>query len=169
MYYLVQAIPMRTTISLLLCLSAFSLQGQEFRIGYINCDSVIASLPEVQRIEKQLDEYSKKFSIALQQKTSCYPLPDRTLLAELDSTRREELEREIELLESERLTFVAQTEAKYEQKRVSLMQPIYERFAEEVNKVARELSLVLIVHTDLILYGKENAVDITAEVLGRLE
>lgn len=49
------------------------------------------------------------------------------------------------------------------------MQSIYERFADEVNKVASELTLDFIVHTDLILYGKENAVDITAEVLRRLE
>lgn len=160
---------MKTIISILLCLSAFSLQGQEFRIGYINCDSVIASLPEVQRIEKQLVEYSEKLSIVLQQKTSCYPLPDKSSLTELDPITRAKLKREIELLESERLTFVAQVEAKYEQRRASLMQPIYERFADEVNKVAEELDLVFIIAPDLILYGKENAVDITKEVLRRFE
>lgn len=65
---------MRTTISLLLCLSAFSLQGQEFRIGYINPDSVIASLPEVQLVANQLIEYEKQLQYHYQSRTTCYPI-----------------------------------------------------------------------------------------------
>lgn len=79
------------------------------------------------------------------------------------------MEGELAELEAEMAAVAAQVEAKYEQRRASLMQPIYERFADEVNKVASELTLDFIVHTDLILYGKENAVDITKEVLRRFE
>lgn len=89
--------------------------------------------------------------------------------AELDSIERKQMEGELAELEAEMAAVAAQAEAKYEQRRVSLLQPIYERFADEINKVASELTLDFIVHTDLILYGKENAVDITAEVLRRFE
>lgn len=107
---------MKTFISLLLYLSVFSLSAQEIRIGYIDSDSGIASLPEVQRIEKQLAEYSEKLSANLQLKTNCYPLPDHPSWTELDSAEREEMERQLAELEAKMAAVAAQAEAKYENK-----------------------------------------------------
>lgn len=157
--------------------TAFAQAQKPQKIGSLNMEYVLSSMPEVKSIQStltalqtQLQKQGEAKQQQYQQKAVKYQTEGQTMtLAD-----RQQLEREIAALEKELQDFSASAQNKLETKQAELMGPINKRVGEALNAVVTEEGYTHIINTGVsqagleILFYSEPAYDVSNLVLKKL-
>lgn len=157
---------------IVLCALPFSLFSQE-KLGYINSESIIQLMPDVEAVKKTVDELSATWEKELLKMREEYSTKIKEF-QEREKTMSEAIREvritEIQELES-RITTTQQTAvANIQKKQQELFTPIIEKVKKAINDVGAEGSFTYIFDTSsqVILYQSPKANDITPLVKKKL-
>ena len=157
---------------IVLCALPFSLFSQE-KLGYINSESIIQLMPEIETIKKTVDELSATWEKELLKMREEYSTKIKEF-QEREKTMSEAIREvritEIQELES-RITTTQQTAvANIQKKQQELFTPVIEKVKKAINDVGTEGSFTYIFDTSsqVILYQSPKANDVTPLVKKKL-
>ena len=157
---------------IVLCALPFSLFSQE-KLGYINSESIIQLMPDVEAVKKTVDELSATWEKELLKMREEYSTKIKEF-QEREKTMSEAIREvritEIQELES-RITTTQQTAvANIQKKQQELFTPIIEKVKKAINDVGAEGSFTYIFDTSsqVILYQSPKANDVTPLVKKKL-
>ncbi len=163
-------------IFLILAFPAGRLHSQTTKIGHMNVELLLANMPEMKVVEKQLKDLETKLASGLQAKRNYYEDKKNTYFEKLDGksfaseAEKTTLEQEIVKLEKELMTAPGAAEENLLKKQSELMVPVIEKVQKAIDEiaVAEKFTYVLnITSGGNILYGAEN-LDITELVAKKL-
>lgn len=157
---------------IVLCALPFSLFSQE-KLGYINSESIIQLMPEIETIKKTVDELNATWEKELLKMREEYSTKIKEF-QEREKTMSEAIREvritEIQELES-RITTTQQTAvANIQKKQQELFTPVIEKVKKAINDVGAEGSFTYIFDTSsqVILYQSPKANDVTPLVKKKL-
>ena len=171
---------MKKTFALVfLFISFFSVEAfAQLKIGYTNPARVLSQLPEVEEVDKtinelinQKDQELGEKATSLQQQFNDYEASMDELTQQERSLREQELMELNQQFESEREKMLEEVR----QKRNELMQPIIQRMNTAMSQVAAEMELDLILNEgtssgDLIIFFANNEnLDVTPRIVEKLK
>lgn len=164
---------LKLTLAVVLILSASSAFAQKF--GRVDMGSVIANMPEAKEAQTNLETYGKDLQDQLEQILVEY----NTLYAEyeknaatLTDSVRQLKERELMELQQRYTDFQQIAQQDMQKKQAEVLQPIYNKAQEAVNKIAKNGGYLAVFNTEgdnamaagLAYFDKDALTDITAEV-----
>lgn len=157
--------------------SAFAQEQKPQKIGTLNMEYVLASMPEIKSIQStlgglqtQLQKQGEAKQQQYQQKVSKYQTEGQSMTI----GDRQQLEREIAALEEELQSFATSAQTKLETKQVELMGPINKRVGEALDAIVSEQSYTHIFNIGVpqagleILYYTDPAYDVSNLVLKKM-
>lgn len=152
---------------LLLPLAAFAQQ----KIGIVNTQEIIASMPDVKTAEGRIQELDKKYSAELQtmqdeyqRKAEAYIKEQPKLSEAISKSRQQEL---VDL--QNRIQQSAQAmQQDMERQQQTLMAPIQQKVLDAIKKVGDENGFAYICESGVMLYTGSSAQNITAQVKAKL-
>ena len=124
--------------------AGFTVKAQsELNIGYTNVDYILSLLPEAKEIEAELTAYTKQLESQLQSKAEEYQTKAMDLQQKMQSgdiipTVAQDKQDELRNLEASIQKFQRDADASLQNKRVTLLQPAYDKIQEAINTVAEE-------------------------------
>lgn len=163
---------------LLIILSIMLVPGMIFaaaqKIGVIDVDKVYNDFVDTGMAEQQFEQESAQWEVDLNEKEAEIV----RLQTEYDNLppivskeRRQQKLMEIQNMEEEYNTLANEYRNKAIERQLELLAPISERIVEVINEVAEERGLDMVINTmqgETVLYIKDEDIDITTEVLERL-
>ncbi len=170
----------KKTIAIILFVGLFGLQDAfaQVKIGYTNPARVLSQLPEVEKIDQQVqkliqerDQELAEKATSLQQVFTDYENTMGNLSQQERSTREQELMEMNEQFEQDRETMMNEIR----QKRSELMTPVIERMNTAMEEVAEEMGLDLVLNEgtsygdSIIFYANNESLDITNKILEKLK
>lgn len=158
-----------TFCAVLLSIGAMAQSG--VKIGFTNADYILSAMPESQEIEQQLSEYEKKFTSQMQSKyqelQEKYAAYQQGAAAMTDDMRRER-EMELQNLQNSLQKFQQDAESAIMRKQQELLEPVYDKIQNAIDKVAEENGYTHVLRAEAMLYVKNDKDDISNLVLERL-
>jgi outer membrane protein len=163
--------------SILLLLSLTSLSFGQLKIGYVDSDTIMDNLPDVQDARQKLDAFIQDWQNELRQlendwKVKYDDYEKRKLI--MTQQTRAEVESELIALENEIADFRDKkfgTNGELFQKQDELMKPLQNKVFNIIETIAKEENLDFVFDRSgdiIMLYAKEEY-DFTAKVLERLK
>jgi len=156
--------------SLLFCANVFAQQHHALKIGYVDSDSVLFSLPEYKIQAKSLETYQKQLQTQLEnQKTEIqrkYEDYEKNR-ANWPQVVLEEKQKEIQQLEQNFMEFQQKAQNSLQQKEQELLKPLFEKIKKGIGEVAKEKGYTFIVPDQVFLYA-EKEYDLTDAVIKHL-
>lgn len=164
----------------ILFVSLFSIQETlaQVKIGYTNPGQVLNELPEVDEVDKQIEELISQRdeelagkATDLQQIFSNYEASMTNLSEQERSAQEEELMQMNEQFEADRQSILNEVR----QKRNELMAPIIERMNTAMEEIAKELDLDLIINEGtsngdaIIFFAQSDRLNITNRIIEKLK
>lgn len=147
------------------------------KIGTLNMEYVLASLPEIKSIQSQLSTLQTQLQkqaeakqTQYQQKVVKYQTEGQTMTI----GDRQQLEREIAGLEEEMQTFATSAQTKMETKQAELMGPINKRVGEALEAIVAEKGFTHVFNIGVpqagleILYYIDPSYDVSNDVLKKM-
>jgi len=164
-------------VAILIAGSAFAQEQKPQKIGTLNMEYVLASLPEIKAIQStlgtlqtQLQKQGEAKQQQYQQKVGKYQAEGQTMTI----GDRQQLEREIASLEEELKSFSTSAQSKLETKQIELMGPINKRVGEALEAVVAEQGYTHILNVGVpqagldILYYVDPSYDVSNLVLKKM-
>lgn len=133
------------------------------KIAYTNADAILAALPEAKTIESELKTYEKQLSDQMKAKQGEYQKKVQDLQANAASmipAVLEDKKQELATLEQSIYKFEQDAQQSLQQKQSSLLQPVYEKIQNGINKVAKEKGFTYVFSSEasgfpILLYAAE--------------
>ena len=138
--------------------------AQTVKIGYLNPDDVLKSMPEFKTVESTLADLSKKYEdqlAAMQTELKTKMDEYDKLGANEPQSIKERKAKDIEDLQTRLQQF-------YQQAQTELPQPLHSKLQDAVDAVGKEGSFTVVLYKDMMLYYATPAVDITPMVKAKL-
>ena len=145
------------------------------KIGYADVDYIFAQLPEAKQVESSLQNHQKQLQSQLQAKYEEYQTK-MTAFQNLPADTPEAIQRdrmnELAQLEQSITQFQQSAQESMENKRVSLLEPIYEKVGNAIQAVSEEAGYDFVLTagvggSDIVLFAKEEY-DISDVILQKL-
>ncbi|MFT5916329.1 MAG: outer membrane protein [Flammeovirgaceae bacterium] len=155
----------------LLTLFAFSqANSQSLKIGYVDTDSVLISMPQFKSQQTTLQTYSKQLQAQLkttleksqkrmgelQQKVKSGEMPE-------SEAQEEAYKMQLQLQAAER-----DAQSSLQKKEASLLEPLYEKIETAIQDYAKTNGFTYILSQQMFLYGKESN-DITGMIIAKIK
>lgn len=122
--------------------AAFSTKGQEsLKIGYTNVDYILSALPEARQIESELNDYSRQLESQLQSKMRDFETKAEDYRKNVQNWLpeiRADKEQELQNLQQSIQKFQQDAENSIQKKQMQLLQPVYEKIQDAIDKVREE-------------------------------
>lgn len=149
------------------------LSAGDIKIGYLDVDYVYNEFSEKKEVEQQFNQEVDEWMIELDEKNKEIERLKKeyeNLPPIVTELRKEEKLALIEKKENEYITLSTEIRDRAVQRQLELMKPISEKIVATINVVAEEkgFDLVLDSQQGLIVYAKDEEMDITDLVLQRL-
>ncbi len=167
----------RLAIGLLFVLSTLQVSAQ-VKIGYTNPEEILAQLPEVQQIDREISELlATKDSLlaikanALQKELDDYEAVEAQLSQEQKQQREQDLLAKNDQFEKDR----QQSLNEVQQRQLALITPVRTRVFSAISEVARSLELDLVINKrsangeGILFYMSKDQTDITDLVIEKLK
>lgn len=170
----------KLTLAFAVAFMPFLLMAQsEQKIGVMNPDRVVEALPEMERIQSELEQYveerqqefAREYSTYIEVATNYEQGISSGTLSGEDRAREEERLTEME----EQLAGLEQRiQLQIQSRQNELITPVMEKVEQAMQKVARQMDLDLVLNRQtsqgdlLIFYVSGNGVDITDRVIEEL-
>ncbi len=161
-----------SAICLLFTITVQSQTEPATKVGYADVEYIFSLMPEAKQIETELKSTETQLTNQintktqeLQKKYQDYVANEKTMLEPV----RANTQRELEMLQQNLETLKQDAQATYERKHAQLLEPVYKKMGESIEKVAKENAFTFVLTarlggTDLVLYADEQA-DISDLVL----
>ncbi len=155
---------------MLVCFAAGATYAQKF--GFVNSAEVLSALPDVKQADSNLEALQKQLQKKYQQSVESYQQELQEIQRKIQegelSPREQELE--AEKLKAKELELGKQQQelaGQLEEKRQSLLQPIYDKINQAIEDVAKENGYQFIFEQGVLLYAEESA-NVTSMVKAKL-
>jgi outer membrane protein len=142
-------------VSILLVLIPFMTFGQEtvsaLKIGYANPQAILAYLPESKTIKKELEAYMKQLDTQYRTKMEDYQLKlqdfqqKQNMLTDVVKADKQE---ELVNLQNSIRKFEQEAQQAFENKKLNLLEPIYEKIGKAIQEVAEEKGYTMILNSE---------------------
>ena len=158
---------------IILFLATTLLSAGDFKIGYLDVDYVYTEFSESKEAEQQFKQESDEWKIELNEKVKeiqRLKIEYENLPPIVTEQRKEEKLALIEKKENEYVQLNTEIQNRSVHRQIELLKPISEKIIAAINAVAEEkgLDLVLDSQQGIIVYAKDEEMDITDLVLQRL-
>lgn len=167
----------RILVAVIVCFGALSVQAQTspMKIGYADVEYILSQMPEAKQVEADLQAHNKQLQNQLQakiteyqQKVQTYQQNAQTMIAEV----RQDKEQELAQLEQNIQQFQQQAQLSLENKRSTLMEPLYTKLGNAIESVAKNNNYTHILNgqlggVDIVLFAQDQY-DVSDEVLKAL-
>ncbi len=145
---------------MLMCVVASTSYAQKF--GYVNSAEVLAALPDVKQADSNLEALQKQLQKKYEQSVEAYrtelqTVQERVQKGELSPVEQEQ---EAEKLKAKELALGKQQQdlaGQLEEKRQTLLKPIYDKINEAIKNVAKENGYQFIFEQGVLLYAEDEA------------
>lgn len=144
------------------------------KIGVYNEDSIYNSIPEISKIETQLQEKSKMYDIEikklqeeLQKKYTEYQASEKD--PSTPASIKERRIQEIQELDTKYQQFIVTAERDIRQQQQELLAPIHNKIIQAVKTIGKENKFTAIFPESTATYIGEDVIDITPLVKAKLE
>lgn len=147
--------------ALIMPLMAFS---QDVKIGYIDAEQVMMSMPEIADVEKQMAEYNEKNTKYLEEMEAEIKKEEakyQEMEATATATMKADQEAKLQTLYQRYQTTMRTIQQDAQQKQVSLLQPIQERLVKAIESVGEKNGFLYITEKNALLYKSSKLVDVT--------
>ncbi|MFC2124958.1 OmpH family outer membrane protein [Bacteroidota bacterium] len=159
-------------------LVGFTVKAQSgMKIGYTNVDYILSLLPEAKEIEAELSAYTKQLESQLQSKAEEYQTKAMDLQQKMQSgdiipAVAQDKQDELRNLEASIQKFQRDADASLQNKRVTLLQPAYDKIQKAINEVSEENEYTHVFSSDagmmpVLLYARDED-NITNLILTKL-
>jgi len=150
--------------------ATYTLQAQKF--GYLNSQAILAELPEVKQSEAELEalqkQLQKKGQTMLETLQADYQVMQKKVEGgELSPKMQEEEGKKLQVREEELNKFQQEMMNTLQEKRNTLLKPIYDKLAAVLKTVAQESGYTYIFDQSILLYS-DPAGDVSALVKAKL-
>lgn len=160
------------TVALLVFVACFGTGVQAQKFGYVNSAAILSQMPDVKEAEASLDALQKQLQKkgqgmveALQKEYAA--VQQKVERGELSPKQQEEAAAALKVKEDEIGAFEQDMAKQLQDKRTSLLQPIYDKVNTAIANVAKENSFQLIFDQGVLLYA-EATQDVSALVKTKL-
>ena len=162
-------------LSLLLLIAAMvAMPAQAQKIGYVDQQAVLVSMPEMQDVQQKMQKEMKRQQRELQQQRQRFQKQVQQFQQQqslLDDSARAERERELQRQQRKLQQATQQRQREMQQQRREMMQPLLEELQGAIDNVAAQQELDMVLRREVLLYQDETSeqvVDITRDVAGEL-
>lgn len=157
--------------SLLALLCSFA-QAQSQKIAYVESESIVPSMPEYKKAQSELQAYAKQLEKVLQQKKAAL---EKDYTAVMDSIQKglmtpiqqREAQTRLQQAEQQLQQEALKAEQRVAKKEGDLIEPLYKKFNDALEAVARAESYTYIVDKKFLLYSL-GGIDATPKVKAKL-
>ncbi len=163
---------LKITALLIAMVSFVGLAQAQQKFGYVNSSAILAEMPEVKQadanleaLQKQLQKKGQDMVQKLQQDYAS--VQQRMERGELSPKQQEEEAARLKEEEMKIGEFEQQMMQQVQEKRQSLLEPIYEKVNTAIEEVAQENGYVMIFDESVLLY-KEPSQDVSDQVKAKL-
>ncbi|WP_116695470.1 OmpH family outer membrane protein [Marixanthomonas spongiae] len=154
-------------LALFISITAFS----QTKVGTIDVDYVVSKMPELETVNKEVEEYTSKLDADLQKKVTDYKEKIeayKTSEATLTIAQKKEKQQELAAAENDIAKFQQTGNSLIGIKRDDEMRPLYTKIGDALEKVAKAQGYTQILQTDASLVYLDDKYDITLAVLKEL-
>jgi len=154
----------------LVCVVASTTYAQKF--GYVNSAEILAGLPDVKQADSNLEALQKQLQKKYQSAVEAYQkevgdAQAKVQAGELSPLQQEQKAEQLKIKEQALGKQQQELAGQLEEKRQSLLQPIYEKINTAIKDVANENGYQFIFEQGVLLYAEETA-NVTALVKAKL-
>ncbi len=166
------------TLALFVCAFTWQHAYAQVKIGYTNPARILSQLPEVEKVDKEIqelitqrDEELASKATNLQQLFSDYEATMANLSEQEQTTREQELMELNQQFEQDRESMMNEIR----QKRAELMSPIIRKMNEAMQAVAKEMNLDLVLNEGtsngdaIIFFAESEQLNITGKIIEKLK
>lgn len=138
--------------------------SQDVKIGYLDAEEVMMSMPEIADVEKQMAEYNQKntkyleeMEAEIKREEAKYQEMDATATA----TMKADQEAKLQTLYQRYQTTMRTIQQDAQQKQLTLLQPIQERLLKAIESVGAKNGFLFITEKAALLYKSSKMIDVT--------
>lgn len=148
--------------------------AQAQKIGYVDQQAVLVSMPGMQDVQQTMQKEMKEQQQQLQQQRQEFQKQVQEFQQQqslLDDSARAERERQLQRRQQELQQATQKRQQQMQQQRRKLMQPLLEKLQGAIDKVAAQQELDMVLRRQVLLYEDQTSdriVDITRDVAGEL-
>jgi outer membrane protein len=163
-------------VLLLLLAGALPMKAQ-MKIGYMNPQTVLDTLPAKQQVEKQLSSFVEQKRGELEQQTVRFQKRISTLQQQAQNasqSRQQMLQDSANSINSQLRQYRMKVQQQIQQRRARLLRPIYTRIDKAIQAVAERKNLEFVLNEstsngqNIIYYANAQQLNITEEVIDQL-
>ncbi|MEL7832488.1 OmpH family outer membrane protein [Fodinibius sp. Rm-B-1B1-1] len=146
----------------------------QLNIGYLNAQEVLSEMPERPQVEQQLNDFVQQKRQELQERTVAFQDSVAQFQQNKESMSDAEIrqtEERLAQIEAEMTQFQQGLQQQIQQRRASLLEPLYEKMDQAINAVAERNDLDFVINKatgngdNVIYYAASENLDITEQVL----
>lgn len=165
-----------SALSLLLLAMTVHTHAQ-IKIGYMDVQSVMAELPEMENIQAQLDDFVTKKQQQLQDRTASFQeaVADyQDKQASMSSEQQAAREKELAAMEEDLRSFQQSIQTEIQQYRQELLAPVYADIDRAIASIAEEQGLDFVLNKatmrgeNIVQFSSQQRLNITDQVIQRI-
>lgn len=142
------------------------------KYGYVNSAEILAEMPAMKAAESNLEGFQKQLQKKGQQMVESFQadyaaLEEKARAGDLTPKQQQEEAAKLEKRQQEIAAFEQEMIQQIQEKRATLLEPIYEKVNEAIKAVAKENGYTFIFDQNVLLYGEE-AADVSSMVKAKL-
>ena len=162
--------------TVLFMVGLFSAQAQ-LRVGYMNPQTVLDTLPAKQQVEEQLSGFIEQKRSQLEQQTVNFQQRIATLQQQAQNAsdaQQKQLQDSANALNQRLRQYRMQVQRQIQKKRAQLLRPVYTKIDQAIQKVAERKNLEFVLNEktsngqNIIYYANARQLNITEEVINEL-
>ncbi len=138
--------------------------SQEVKIGYLNAEEVLMSMPEIADLEKQMAEYNEKNTKYLEEMEAEIKREEakyQEMGGTATATMKADQEAKLQTLYQRYQTTARTIQQDAQQKQMTLLQPVQERLVKAIESVGEKNGFLFITEKAALLYKSAKMVDVT--------
>ena len=163
------------SVSLILLIAAVAVApAQAQKIGFVDQQAILASMPGMQDVQQQIQREMKEQQRQLQQKRQAFQKKVQQFQQQqslLDDSARAERKRQLQKRQQELQQSTRKRQKQMQQRRRKLMQPLLKKLQGAIDKVAAQQELEAVMRQEVLLYDDQTSdrvVDISRDVAQEL-
>ena len=146
----------------------------QLNIGYLNTQEVISQMPERSQVEQELNDFIQEKRQELQQRTTEFQdsvAEFQQNQANMSDAEIQKREKQLAQMEAEMTQFQQGLQQQIQQRRATLLEPLYSKMNEAISTVAERNDLDFVINEatsngeNVVYYAASEKMDITQQVL----
>lgn len=149
----------------------------QLEIGFMNAQEVLSQMPERSSVEQKLNDFIQQKRLQLQQRTTAFQdsvaeyQQNKASMSQAQITQEEQ---QLTKLETQLRQFQQNIQQQIQQRRSSLLQPLYQKMDQAIATVAENRNLDFVINEatssgeQIIYYAASEQLNITDEVLKQI-